>query len=68
MNTKIRLIQLGKNQRRLLEALHKRGETSLDPATLSKIINYKLNTPQADRVRREIEEILTAWEKEREEE
>lgn len=62
MNTKIRLIQLKKSQKWLLEELHKIGERTVDIPTLSKIINHKLNTPLADRVRKEIDRILDEYE------
>lgn len=65
MNTKIRLIQLKKNQQWLLEELHKIGERTVGVATLSKIINHKLNTPLAERVRKEIDQILDKYENEK---
>lgn len=68
MNTKIRLLQLGKKQVDLLNLLQKRGFPSLCPQTLSAAINRRLNTPLACRVRNEVDQILTEWEKEREEE
>lgn len=65
MNIKIRLLQLGKTQVDLLRELHKRGYSSMVPATVSSIINKKLNTPQAFEIRGVIDKILDEWEKER---
>lgn len=67
MNTKIRLLQLDKTQVDLLKVLQKRGYLRLAPQTLSAIIGRRLNTPLAERVRAEIDRILTEWETEREE-
>lgn len=68
MNTKIRLLQLGKTQIDLLEVLRKKGYSTLCPQTVSAMINHRLDTPLAYQVREEIGKILTEWEKEREEE
>ena len=65
MNTKIKLLQLGKTQVDLLHELRNRGYTSMIPATVSSIINKKLNTPLAFKVRAEIEKILDEWEEEK---
>lgn len=62
MDIKVRLVKLGKTQVNLLRVLHERGYKSLCPPTLSAIINMKLNTPQACRVRSEINDILKEWE------
>lgn len=68
MNTKIRLLQLGKKQVDLLDELHKQGFTRVDPAGLSNAINHRTNTPLAYRIREETEKILEMWEKEQEQE
>ena len=65
MNTKIKLLQLGKTQVDLLRELRNRGYTSMIPATVSSIINRKLNTPLAFKVRAEIDKILDEWEEEK---
>lgn len=67
MNTKIRLLQLGKKQVDLLAILQKNGYPKLGPETLSKIINRHLNTPLAYQVRENVDKILTEWENEKEE-
>lgn len=66
MDTKLRLLQLGKTQVNLLDILREKGYSTLCPQTVSIIINHRLNTPLAYRVREEIDKILTEWEKERE--
>lgn len=64
MNTKIRLLQLGKKQVDLIEVLRSRGFSSMTPPTLSSIINRRDNGPLAQDVREEIDRILDEWEKE----
>lgn len=66
MNTKIRLIQLGKKQTDLLEELHKRGYRTVNAGCLSRAINNKSIEPLAQRVREMVEDILTEWEAEQE--
>ena len=61
---KIRLAQLGKKQVDLLEELHKRGFKTVADTTLSKIINGRMESPQADAVKKVIAVILEEWERE----
>ena len=65
MNTKIRLLQLGKKQVDLLAEIHNRGYKQIDPGLLSNIINRRINTPQAFTIRELCDKILDEWEKER---
>lgn len=67
MNTKIRLLQLGKTQVDLVDYFMENGYPSMCPQTMSAIINMRLNTPQAYRVRHEIDRLLTKWENEQKE-
>lgn len=66
MNTKIRLIQLGKKQVDLLMEIHKRGHNEVTAAEMSNTINYRIQTPKAFLIREWCDEILTEWEKEKE--
>lgn len=66
MNTKLRLLQVGKKQIDLVDYLQKNGYPAMCPQTMSAIISGRLNTPQAYSVRREIDRLLTQWEKEQE--
>lgn len=65
MNTKVRLLQLGKKQADLLAELHKRGFEKLSPPLLSNIINRRVNTPQAFKIRELCDKILDEWEEEK---
>ena len=65
MNIKIKLLELGKTQVSLLDELHKRGYKETTPSMLSLIINKKLNTPKAFKIRELCEKILDEWEEEK---
>lgn len=67
MNIKIRLLQLGKKQVDLVDYLQKNGYPTMCQQTVSAMVNRKLNTPLAYRVREEIDRILTKWEEEQKE-
>lgn len=60
--TKVRLAQLGKKQVDLLEELRARGFKTLADSTLCKIINGRMESPQADAVKGAIDMILSDWE------
>ena len=60
---KIRLAQLDKKQVDLLEELQKRGFKTLADTTLSKIINGRMESPQADAVKGMIPVVLDEWER-----
>lgn len=66
MNTKIRLLRLGKKQVDLLRVIHE-VYPKVDPSFLSGVISGKYHSPQAYRISEMIEDILAKWEKEFEE-
>lgn len=61
---KIRLIQLGKTNRDLLNELHKIGRNTLDDSMLSRIINGYYNYGMGPEVLQDISDILDKWEAE----
>lgn len=63
MNIKIKLLELNKRQKDLLEELRNRGY-SIQPPELSVFINKQLTTPKADVILGLCDEILTEWENE----
>lgn len=64
MNTKIRLLQLGKKQVDLLDELHKRGYWEIGSPSLSSFLSRRINTPKAYMIRELCDEIITKWEEE----
>lgn len=59
---KIRLVQLDKSNRDLLDELHKIGRGTLNDSMLSNIINGRYNYGMASDVLDDISRILDQWE------
>lgn len=64
MNTKIRLLQLGKKQVDLLDELHKMGYKEVSAPTLSTAINKKSFEPKMQLICQLCDNIIEKWENE----
>ena len=62
-NIKIRLLQIGKTQRWVVNELRKAGYKRMDPPYLSAIINGDYHTEHTETVLDKIEEIIKPYEK-----
>ncbi len=61
---KVRLMEIGKTQIDLIEALRNKGYT-IDPANMSRLLRGIWNTKHAEMLIAAADEIVTEWEKAR---